>query len=156
MKIPIVPFDVAKDLKELGFDWPCLYFHLIDHKGNSFTQTCLKGFYDEDENISLTKNSNLLDNHGSTLNCEGYEFYSAPEQALVVKWLLETHNLFVQVTPHFKQWYWDILEINNDPDSLAVYRIPKSGKFVKVHNYPTHDDAQLEGIKECIKYLKNK
>ena len=25
MKLQIVPFDVAKDLKELGFDWKCMF-----------------------------------------------------------------------------------------------------------------------------------
>lgn len=131
-KLAIVDFSTAKDLKEVGFDWYCDYNYYMK------------------SNHKIFKQGELL--YGATYN--EMDWTSAPEQALVIKWLLDIHNLYVVIEPHFKQWFWEIRQINNT-DSYAVYYIIKSQIYTNPNAYKTHDEAQLGGIKECIKYLKN-
>ena len=73
---------------------------------------------------------------------------AAAEQSLVVKWLRDVHKIYIEfaTTTDLK---WD-------------YRIDKlregvgfAGFFANLDSFDTYEDAELEGIQEAIKYLKD-
>jgi hypothetical protein len=139
--LQIIPFDVARDLKELGFDWSVNSAYFQNNKN--------KSGYDD----LFTTHSEIYENHNDTDYL--YRRISAPEQALVVKWLRDVHNIHIQVEPHFKQWFWEICQLNNDTDSMAVYYVLETQRRSNPNAYKTFEQAELEGIKEVIKYLKD-
>lgn len=116
MKLQIVSFDVAKDLQELGFNW---------RTRQTYTQLT----------DWLSENDSELNRH----------MLKAPEQALVVKWFRDVHNLKITVYP--KRFFEDLYCLSISNKKKIIYE--------EKHFHRTYEEAELEGIKECIKYLKN-
>lgn len=129
-KLQIVNFDTAKDLNEIGFNWRTTQsYRLREH--------------------SIFKIGQLY--HSAPID---ENWIKAPEVALVIKWFLDKYNLFVTVESHFRQWFWKIVQINRGTDSMAVHYVIESQKRTDPNAYLTYDEAELEGIKKCIKHLK--
>lgn len=137
-KLPIVPFDVAEDLKELGFDWSC-----SQHYNDAF-----------DGDIRLQDFSTLWT-------------YPAPEQASVAKWLRDVHdiNLFVHQECIGSDEFCYTYEMKYLPKEFADCK-RKATKYIYVQSFcmgfgsysggwDNYEEAELEGIREAIKYLKN-
>lgn len=65
-------YEVAKLLKEKGFDEPCQYFYKFDsneiYRGTVFTNTQI-----------------------------GDKFYNAPTHQMAMKWLREVYNIFIEI-----------------------------------------------------------
>ena len=87
-----VSFETAKLLKEKGFDEPCVWAY--DPNSASFSKS-----YHEPKNSTLNE----------------YE-YSQPTLQMAMKWLRETHNIFIELSAgetNGKTWYdFDIIPIN--------------------------------------------
>lgn len=91
-----VTYNVAKLLKEKGFDLPCIYFWF--EKGN-ISKPSRKQF-------QIPFNWN---------NFESGMRRSAPLQSDVVDWLLEKHGIWVSVdTNSTRKWLWRINQIELD------------------------------------------
>jgi len=145
-KLAIVPFNIAKDLKELGFNWGVL------------------GAYNS---------QGVYWPSGYTNNKELEFGYAAPEQALVALWLRNVHNVHIQPNytvfddskyEHYVGYRLNIIIgekgefkaynlILNDDELNLKY----NGGIMQGHGivFASYEEAELEGIKECIKYLKN-
>ena len=90
-----------------------------------------------------TKGNRILYLHG--IPDEKYGYILRPEQSLVVKWLRDVHKLKITVYPKrfFEDLYCLSISINNE-----IIHSPK-------HFYKIYEEAELDGIREAIKYLKN-
>lgn len=156
MKLQIVPLDVAKDLKELGFNWevPNAYF------GDEFfiNEMALQGEYDTtveldefDENWNQQNWVFRKDGSkcfGCNLDNKNYfEAYSAPSQSLAVKWFRDVHGLSIEIqTPDGSKGKW----------SFSVHKPYKFGNYISSNfEGETYEETELEGIRAAIKYLKN-
>lgn len=122
-----VSFEIAKLLKEKGFD------------------VYVRSFYDADD-MPAQHNEALWD---WNLNKENYRF-SAPTIQMAIKWLRETHKLFVFISPWLMlesdiQYYFEIREIKtSDFETLYDYTSKELNSFEK---------AAEAAIKYCLENL---
>lgn len=126
MNLPIVPFEVAKDLKELGFDW------------NTLSSYNPEGTYMPPWNINeedLNEEDFWVNNK---TNKDG--FITAPTQAEVVKWFRDEYNINLQFLLDNDGWRY---YINDDA-------------FGSNKSFDVYEEAELEGIKSAIRILKHK
>jgi hypothetical protein len=124
MNLPIVDFQTAKDLKELGFDWP------VSNMYRNNESERLHGLSQEPVDVNSQKTSVI----------------SAPTQAEVIKWLRDEKNISVIV-----EWYGasEEIEFEYEVCSFVDTSIMEAG-----YHYNTYEEAELAGIKEAIKILK--
>lgn len=140
MKLPLVNIDVAEALKELGFNWKVKYFWDCNSPDNVPYQYVGEDNYNDDTIFSS--------------KC----YYSAPEQAMAVKWFRDTHNIIITIDVNCSQndfsfgydWYiwrhskYGYIEEYSTPTNCPI------GEWT----YSSYEEAELEGIKVAIKYLK--
>jgi hypothetical protein len=97
----------AVRLKELGFDVPCRNYYLKD-------ETVHEGFEDDYWGDNRIINWNSPDGVGIK---PFRGFTSAPEQHVIVQWLLLKHNIWVYVKQGYK-WEWYIETVENNPNLI--------------------------------------
>lgn len=76
-----VSFEIAKLLKEKGFDCSCEYQYINCSSGHPFLTDI------RDDSGCYYKNSEI-----------GQDEYSAPTQSMAMKWLREVHNIFIEIS----------------------------------------------------------
>jgi hypothetical protein len=130
MNLPIVDFQTAKDIKELGFDWKVNRAYLWDN-GKYFLPQGELNIYFKDQNHNLKPHR-----------------FSAPTQVEVCKWLRDEKNISVIV-----EWYGAPGQIEFEYE--VCFFVDVSIMEVGYH-YNTYEQAELAGIKKAIEILKNK
>ena len=134
-----VSFDVAKLLKEKGFNELCRCVYSpegVFHKSN---RTNIYDYYD----------NALLDEVGNS------DYFLAPTQALVMKWLREVHNIHINLDIHWlyfansKGWMYVIERILEN----GVEYIDSKGDENDKTFYSTYEEAAEAAIKYCLENL---
>lgn len=149
-----VTFDVAKLLKEKGFDWKTdfvWYEHLplsLDWR-NKANQKAMDYFYfnETTEHHSCYRN---CDKKPSYINGD---IYSAPTQQMACRWLREEHKIYITTEPleMFKKErivYEPIIYLLNDFDDFAL-----EYKTVHLKECDTYEDAIEAALKYVLKNL---
>ena len=116
-------FEVAKLLKEKGFDEGCNSYFISDNE------------------IALISNRRDFNNHGVYL--------SAPTHQMAMKWLREVHQLHISIKPTWAlgdmrepcRWEYDIINLATSVDPM--YYVGKN----------TYEEAVEAGIKYCLENL---
>lgn len=130
MKNEFVSYEVALKLKELGFDEPCL---------------CA---YDKNE---MLYHSHKTDKLFTILNSNLSNQCSAPLYQQIFRWFREKHNLYAVIIPTITMyWTFKTMTVVEGIVEVAPYN------HVDGNDYPTYEEAELEGIKYLISILKNK
>jgi hypothetical protein len=80
-----VSFEVAKLLKEKGFDVPCGSYFVIGENKKDKTK----------ERFNISSVVSNRNNYKSEL--PDHEYISCPTQQLAMRWLREVHNIFIEV-----------------------------------------------------------
>lgn len=93
MELDLIKFKTAVLAKEKGFYWDCIYY--FNSEGAQYYEF----------NI----------NNENSREFTADAIYTAPEQELLKRWLRETHNIFVEVSPTFSSGE----KIPNNYDVLA-------------------------------------
>lgn len=156
MKLQLVNFDTAKDLKELGFDWPCyaVWNDFRPYLGNEPSEPyCVHfGIHQNDKNRK---------------GCP--DEYSAPEQAFATKWLREVYHIYI-IPNRWSNGMTDRIQRHHltvDPQSelikFGMWRVdilvedPDKDDWKKTITAfaDTYEEAEAEGIRRAIKYLKS-
>jgi hypothetical protein len=107
MKEQLITFETAKLAKEKGFDERVPYGYLDLEDGHKkLGEIRLLPVFD-----NIMKNS------------ETNNFFTAPTQSLLLKWLREVHEIHIDITP-------TIIEYNNSKDSIGY-----THKIVKLEIY---------------------
>lgn len=97
IKEDYVSYEVAKLLKEKGFDEKCSYeWGVPDIDGRYILQKW--SIYNGE-----IRNSELIN-----------DAYSAPTLQMACKWLRDVHNLHVDVGYDDLDWFWNIISISED------------------------------------------
>jgi hypothetical protein len=133
MKNEFIPYQQALELKELGFDEPC--FGKIYADGGS-------------EQLSYPyKNSDQI---GKVTSC------SAPLYQQVFRWFREKYNLrgFIGFRPNVKQFDYHVYDMSLSGKEYVKQRTYE--EFQKDPKFGTHEEAELECVKELISIVKNK
>lgn len=141
MKEQLVSFKTAKLAKKKGF------------KG-LFPTTDYIPMYVEDENTHI----GILKEKQGEDDCRD-DFYLAPTQSLLQKWLREVHNIDVVLSPErysnginylVQAQKWDL---NADPEVNPNFVIKGSYWFNDNHEYGTYEEALEKGLQEALKLI---
>ena len=144
-----VSFEVAKLLKEAGFDWKCNTKYSISKVHERWYDDCRERMIDfEYEEGELFVPSLFYDRW--SVNPEE-NLISAPTLDVAQRWLREK-NLLLYIPPcHIDgKWLWRYWITNciNKEDTTQIY---------SVKEYDTYEKAQEAGIKKCLEViLENK
>ena len=93
-----VTYEQAKILKDLGFDWECLY---------PYTEKKIIGYHPSPINWNNDENAK-------------YGIISAPTLAQAQKWLREAKGILILIQ-HNKNFYWTISTNESDDEVIAIY-----------------------------------
>lgn len=143
MELARVDFELAKDLKELGFTLEC---------NNYFLQALFEGKNEEWEGVfpkySVFEHSGFHYNSSKNNNEMWYEC-SAPTQALVVRWFREIHDISIECGYAGHRL--------NDPPWVTILCIcnKRTLEFVVDGQWTgdTFEESELKGIKAAINHL---
>ena len=120
-------FEVAKLLKEKGFDEPCIrHWDCDDHS--------LYGYND----IPISN---------SELQANEYNGFSAPSQSMAMKWLREEHNIFIQISAVLQDQPFGLHYRPSIQDYHAYAR------YDNFNEYVTYEEAVEAAIKYSLKNL---
>ncbi len=124
MESLFVPYEIALDLKELGFDEPCFGYYL-NREFNFFYNTI----------ISERINSKTKDIFNS-------DVIVAPLYQQAFRWFRKEHEYIVPIE---EKWF-------SNTDSVKYqFRCPDTDKLFKYNSY---EDAELECLKKLIEIIK--
>jgi hypothetical protein len=127
MEKEFIPYKQAVELKELGFDEPCL------------------AFYDGKETNQVYYNSirNGLGDYEPFKNNERLKWFGAPLYQQAFRWFREKYNLKF----HIRQDNWN--------NWCSVY-ILISDEHERVGDYLTYEEAELACLNKLIQTIKTK
>jgi hypothetical protein len=131
MKNEFVPYDIALDMKELGFDEPCLSMYM-DKK-----LTIIQRTKEELENMMNTPISKL----------RGTELLLAPLYQQAFRWFREEYNIH-SIFEHDSDNYYYVIQGVNDFDFTTVDSSEENGLYLK---YQKVQDACLRKLIEIVK-----
>jgi hypothetical protein len=133
MNKEFVPYEQALDLKELGFDEPCILLY----RGLDTQPVCQMGY-----EFKIEKNSDFND--------ETNYWLTVPLYQQAFRWFREKYDLFGCIDLHTStpiHWYIRIDDIiKND----YVYHSEDNDLKFK-----TYEEAELECLKQLIEIVKN-
>ena len=128
-----ISLDVAKLLKEAGFDWKCRCYYETSGK-----------FRGKNSGSFINYNSPLIwQNNGNT----DTQLYSAPTLDVAQRWLREVYHFHITTTPdnvEFETWGWTIFTSN-----YVKYNTYCQG-------YSTYEEALEAGIKNALEIILEK
>lgn len=128
IKEEFVSFETAKLLKKKGFDIPVHTFYNIKGELHSYIGDMVTHDVNSEVYINL-------------------EFYNAPTQALVYRWLREKHLLNIDISiQNGGTWNYGIEDIT----------CPFDGGIIPKHwddGFKTYEEALEAGIQYCLKNL---
>jgi len=137
MKTEFVTYEIALELKELGFDEPCFAFFW--NTGKFYTCT------DYPHTISYHTQNQLGDyNLDST---------STPLYQQAFRWFREKHNLLGNVYSNASGWLW---EIHDSIGGTHRFGSGYSGDCEESGMFTSFDKAEHECLKKLIEIVKEK
>ncbi len=153
MKNKYIPYQQSLELKELGFDEPCMYAwcvtvkHRVEYDGEISLRTDGNpfGVYYKGKNFNEKYDSNK-----NKIQC------SAPLYQQVFRWFREKYNLrgFIGFRPNIKQFDYHIYDMSLSGKEYVKQRTYE--EFQKDPKFGTYEEAELECTKELISIVKNK
>jgi hypothetical protein len=135
MEKEFLPYKESLELKELGFNEPCMAIYLDDKLSNG-TYTIMKDLL---YLVDYTKNVELL----------------VPTYSQAFRWFRENHNLQHEITRQgSKYWLLTIFETDK-VTANGVFNGKRYNLDEELNNEPdTYEEAELECIKKLIEIVK--
>ena len=118
-----VSFEIAKLLKEKGFNERCLKQYYIN--GNL-------------SDVTIEAKYNTIDSQ-----------VSAPTLQMAMKWLREVHNIFIVIEPHM----YDYINEKNSSYVASVWQGDNYYENITSKDYPTYEEAVDSLLKYCLENL---
>ena len=133
-----VSLEVAKLLKEAGFDWRTNKFYSVSDSDNSYV------FNDNEFTVDWNNNDSVNSIHAQT----NETYYSTPTLEVAQRWLREVKRCIVEVNyDDCQKHYWVELFINEDDGG----GIPFYGNV-----FAMFEEAQEAGIKKALEIILEK
>ena len=127
-----IAFEIAKNLKEIGFDKLVNKYYYTTFDGD------IKFDYGDNDFICL--NHNKYD-----------DYFSAPLYQEVIEWLFEKHHLILlemrDLHRNYNGWYFEILKQENEMNKPTVL-------YSHDFNFDTRREALISGILKSIEIIK--
>jgi len=138
MEDQIIEFETAKLAKEKGFDIEC----------RNFWRTPVVRKFEKGEAVYIDREPQL----GSDSDSMSYyevsykDFYQAPTQSLLQRWLREKYGLSINCIPSFdeRKLWWVQVE--------PLYTLNSNGDFweSKIDEFETFEEALEEGLRHAL------
>ena len=136
MNKEFIPYEQALELKELGFDEPCLAIY--EHKSKKL----------------LPRSGLIPDWFNKTDDNKGFEWkMSAPLYQQAFRWFREKHNLLGGVYSNASGWAW---EIHDNVGGTHRFSSEYTGDCLESGMFTSFEKAELECLKKLIEIVKNK
>ena len=136
MKKEFIPYAQALELKELGFNKPCVGYY-----ENDVLILC----YDSKQDYELLLCYDSKQDYELLLNC------AAPLYQQAFRWLLDKHYLYGIVLPTLTMnWTFKTMTVVEGMLEVPPYI------HVEANDYSAREDAELECLKKLIEIVKNK
>ena len=131
MQKEFIPYELALELKELGFDEPCL------------------AFYDGKETNQVYYNSvrNGSGDYEPFKNNERLKWFGAPLYQQAFRWFREKYQIYSWIYIEYKPFKFGYHCFSN---------IRRGVGLGKVSEYQTYEEAELECLKKLIELVKTK
>ena len=145
MNKEFIPYEQALELKELGFDEPCL------------------GFYDGKESTQLYFN-NKRDASGDFIpfvKSERLTWFGTPTFSQAFRWFREKHGLRNSITDFIDdetgiEWDYEIAIIGTDLDERGNYKpLVDYSTDDETRKFKTYEEAELACLQKLIEIVKN-
>lgn len=158
MEEQLISFDVAKLAKEKGFDVPVFRYYHDACKGKALHDN---GSINAINLIGCDYNAG--DYNKKFKRIKNLQFYSAPSQNLLQKWLREVHKIHFGVNPYGDTIHWDLAFMSYTNKKTTMGRLIYTGmrgSHLGVYNpvfnvkYKSYEDAVEAGLKEALKVIK--
>ena len=139
MEKEFIPYKIALQLKELGFDEPCF---------GKWLSSFQSGWKDYELILEMGMNEEFEDNRNVYL-LDGA--CSAPTFSQAFNFLLEKYNLYAVIIPTVTiHWTFKTMTIANGMINIPPY------KNVDGNDYSSFKEAELACIEKLIQIVKNK
>jgi hypothetical protein len=127
MEKEFVPYEIALELKKLGFDEPCMYY--VDEQNNSFIY-------------------NFQTHPDEFIEWCGVTVISTPLFQQCFRWFREKYDLegVIQQAEDFKWYKWKISQYNEDGKKYVA----------DWYEYKTYEEAELACLVKLIDIVENK
>lgn len=119
-------FEVAKLLKEKGFNWDCITYYVDSEHDN-------------------VKYSMLFENNTTWEE----RCYSAPTHQMAMKWLREEKNIFIVIEPHA----YDYVNEKNESYVCSLWVGDNYYEYIESRDYPSYEEAVEAALKYVLKNL---
>lgn len=128
-----VSYEVARLLKEKGFDWMC------------------NGYYNKDDEDSepYFGDGEGADNWNNQPPSVKDLWCSAPTHQMAMKWLREIHNIFIVIEPHM----YDYVNEKNSSYVTSLWQGDNYYENITSKDYPTFEEAVETTLKHCLTNL---
>ena len=138
MNEDLVPFELAKKLKEKGFKEKCLCYYIVKDL-----------FYNIESPIA---NKQLWFSHNKFDNIWHRDYYDAPTIPQVLKWLRKEKKIHICIDIYDDGWFFNILSFHNIYTGSYYFEYPyKSSKVTP--DYDSFEQAALAGIEYTLDNL---
>lgn len=139
MNKEFIPYELALELKQLGFDEPCIAHYTVVPEDN------INWFTISEQ--AITGNSSIFGS-SKNYNTEWFETegtISAPTYSQAFRWFREKYNLHALIMP------------KTTPSNTTVYYIYK-GKFEENWDncFEAYEEAELDCLKKLIEIVNGK
>ena len=136
-----VSLEVAKLLKEAGFDWKCRGIYVLDSENDP-------------EYVFSTANFT-----NTSKEIEGYIRLSAPTLEIAQRWLREVKHLNISIhydpTIKSKPYVYSIYDVEEKFDDILGIISPVTHSYSDGYFY-TYEEAQESGIKKALELILEK
>jgi hypothetical protein len=143
MKNEFIPYEQALELKELGFDEPCLA-HLIGFGDG----TKENGRYKISQQQVFYPNDTSPDDKAEELGLHPFVMCGVPLYQQAFRWFREKHNLDISINTVYSKYN----EILSRKYSGVI---DNEGVFTNVGFYDTYEEAELTCLKKMIEMVKS-
>lgn len=132
MENEFLPYELAVEMKSIGFDEPCLGYY-----ATKVTNTIRLALW---THIGYV-NANRLDD----------DMVTAPLHQQILRWFREKHNLLGNVYSNASGWLW---EIHDNEGGTHRFGSEWSGDCEESGMFTSFEKAELECLKKLIEILK--
>jgi len=131
MNKEFVPYELALELKQLGFDEPCF------------------GYYEPNKEFKYLNWETFKDFPYLAKNSEWQDLYGAPTYSQAFRWFRENHNLYHMLNPFTRG---EVIEGDLVESMCFGYAI--QDEVIGETDFKTYEEAELECLKHLIFIVK--
>jgi hypothetical protein len=138
-KHPYVSLEIAKWLKEIGFNEPCSHYYINDYQS-----------FKSDGILHKTRLPNDLESDNIfqfVKRCKQPHLLNVPNQSIVAEWLMTNHDIYIDVglsqfsKPHDLKWMYSIvfLKTLTYSHSKSSYKSPSESLSAAIEYIKEND-----------------